>query len=36
MINCQRCGAQNADHSKFCLSCGNDLRAMGGPPPPAP
>ena len=35
-LTCQRCGAQNADHSKFCLSCGNDLRPMGGAPPAGP
>lgn len=28
MITCNRCGKENQDHYKFCLGCGNDIRAL--------
>lgn len=28
-VYCPRCGIQNADDSKTCISCGNDLRTWG-------
>jgi len=30
---CQRCGAENADRSAFCSSCGQPLAAPAAPPP---
>ena len=29
MITCSRCGKENQDQYKFCLSCGNELKAAG-------
>ena len=27
---CPECGAQNADHAKFCITCGYQTRQSGG------
>ena len=27
MITCTRCGKENQDHYKFCLGCGNEIKA---------
>ena len=31
-VNCPRCGVENIDGVESCVSCGNDLRAVGTPP----
>jgi len=38
VITCNRCGKENQDHYKFCLGCGNEIRASktAAPPSPAP
>lgn len=28
MITCSRCGKENQDHYKFCLGCGNEIKAL--------
>lgn len=35
MITCSKCGRENEDHYKFCLSCGNPLSAAPAPQPVA-
>lgn len=31
MITCSRCGKENQDHYKFCLGCGNEIKAVAKP-----
>ena len=31
MITCSRCGKENQDHYKFCLGCGNEIKAAAKP-----
>lgn len=31
MTNCNKCGAENAQNAKFCVSCGNPLRETTSP-----
>ena len=33
MITCSRCGKENQDHYKFCLGCGNEIKASPKPEP---
>jgi uncharacterized protein (TIGR00266 family) len=35
-MRCQECGAENADDSRFCTSCGATLRAAAAAPPGDP
>lgn len=31
VITCSRCGKENQDHYKFCLGCGNEIKAASKP-----
>jgi len=31
VITCNRCGKENQDHYKFCLGCGNEIKAQPAP-----
>lgn len=33
MITCNRCGKENQDHYKFCLGCGNEIKAAAAGAP---
>ena len=32
MTTCNRCGKENQDHYKFCLGCGNEIKAAAAKP----
>lgn len=36
MATCAKCGVENREGAKFCMSCGLPMPGMAMPPPPAP